>query len=505
MRELPPVVVNQGIWVSGQAMRLGRESQLPPVFSEPATFDRTVGSLSEFAERMTVRSGIPVRITPDAIAATLRNVQGLRSQVHMPTASAGTTGAPSAAVPSVAPISSGMPSLPVNLDVRIIYANGSFKGLLDTAAARFGVFWRYKDGMIEFYYTDTSVFQISAIPGESSLSATISGGAMSGARGGSGAQDAATGGLTSNNSNNTGVTSQLSVYGSVLASIRSMLSPEGRAVSSPATGTISVTDTPDSLERVAAFVEAQNRSLARQVMVNVTVLAVTVTDAENYGINWNLVYGDLSRRYGVQNTYITDSASSSFSAAILNTSSSRFAGSSLIIDALSNQGKVRKETTASVVTLNNQPVPLQVAKQTSYLRSSSTTTSPNVATTTSLEPGSVTSGFNMTILPHILNDGTVMLQFSTDISALRRIRTVSSNNSSIETPELDTRNFLQRVAMKSGETLVISGFEQTDSNLDRSGVGTPTNFLFGGGYRAQTSKEAIVILITPLAMSPFTS
>src|SRR5204863_1303713 len=145
----------------------------------------------------------------------------------------------------------------------------------------------------------------------------------------------------------------------------------------------------------------------------------------------------------------------------------KWAGSSMIINALSTQGKVRKETSASVATLNHQPVPVQVARQTAYLKSSQTTISANVGTTTSLSPGVVTSGFTMTVLPNVLDNGTVMLQFSTDISTLRQITTVSSGGSSsssqIQTPEIDTRNFLQRVAMKSGQTLVVSGFEQMES------------------------------------------
>jgi type IVB pilus formation R64 PilN family outer membrane protein len=107
----------------------------------------------------------------------------------------------------------------------------------------------------------------------------------------------------------------------------------------------------------------------------------------------------------------------------------------------------------------------------------------------------------MSILPHVLTNGTVMLQFSIDISTLRGLRTIESNNSRIETPELDTRNFLQRVSMKSSETLVISGFEQTDENIDNRGVGSPKNALLGGGVRANSNKEVIVILITPVTMA----
>jgi hypothetical protein len=60
---------------------------------------------------------------------------------------------------------------------------------------------------------------------------------------------------------------------------------------------------------------------------------------------------------------------------------------------------------------------------------------------------------------------------------------------------------MQRVSMKSNETLVISGFEQTDDNLSRNGSGNASNYILGGGFRASRTKEVIVILITPTTLS----
>lgn len=489
----PAAVHEDGIWLGKKIVKLS-EPALPRLFAEPATFDRSVNSLAEVAERITLRSGLPTKISPDALGVL-----------------AG--GAPRAAGPAAAPGQPGRPaalsgiggnSLRQDTPIRLTYANGTFKGLLDTIAARFGVYWKYANGSIQFFHTDSRTFQINAVPGDSSFSATVASSATStsGATGGGGgAGGGSGGGISANNNQNTSVASQLSVYSSIEKSILAMLSPYGKTVASPATGTITVVDTPDSLERVALFVENENKALARQVVINVTVLAVTLSNDDEYGINWNLVYSGLRNRFGIQNTFSAASGGSAFSAGILSTSGSSLAGSTLIINALSEQGKVRRHTTASVVTLNNQPVPLQVSRQTTYLQSSQTTISPQVGATTTLTPGTVNSGFNMSILPHMLDNGKVLLQFSTDISALRAIRTVSSNSSSIETPEIDTRNFLQRVSMKSNETLIISGFEQTDENLDRRGVGHPANFVLGGGYKAGSSKEIIVILITPSTMA----
>ena len=503
----PAVVHADGIWLGHKVVKLASAPVLPPVFREPANFDRTVSSLSELAERITMRSGIPTKVSPGALAVA----NGWPAPSAAAPASAGGAGAgttPPLVTPMVPPLNAppakGGPSKAE--PVRIVYRDGSFQNFLDTVAARYGVYWKYANGTILFFHTESRSFQIHALPGDSSFSATVSSGANSSGGVSSGAGGVGSGnGVSTVNNQNTAVSSQLSVYSNLQKSIGAMLSAHGQVVASPATGSITVVDTPDAMERIAAFIESENRAMARQIAINVTVLSVTLTDGDEYGINWNLIYNNLLHNYGIRNTIAGSPGTNpvAFSAGVLASSNSRFAGSTLMIQALSQQGKVRRQTSATVVTLNNQPVPVQVAKQTSYLKSSETTTSPLAGSTTSLTPGMVTSGFNMSILPHLLDDGTVMLQFSTDISALRQIRRVSSgdsNSTSIESPELDTRNFLQRVSMKSNETLIISGFEQTDDDLDRQGVGHPANVLLGGLAR-KSNKEVIVILVTPTTMA----
>lgn len=499
---IPPVVHESGIWIGRAAMKLGAKP-LPPIFYEPATFDRTVATLSELAERITLRSGIPVKVAPEALGmnavAPPQLAEGaastLRPSMRMPLLPAN---------PGLRPAepSGGMNAMAT--PVRITYTNGNFKGLLDTAVARFGVSWKYEDGIIRIFHTDSRTFQISAIPGDSSFTANVvSGAASTGGVGGvTGAGPAAggsAGGVSANNSQNTTVASRLSVYSSIENTVKAMLSPHGKVVASPATGAITVVDTPESLDQIATYIDNENKVLVRQVVINVTVLSVSLTDNDEYGIDWNLVYRTLRNEYGLANRFASSLDSAAFSAGVVG--NSRFSGSTVVIDALSKQGKVRRQTTASVVTLNNQPVPVQVARQTSYLQSSQTSVIAQVGAVTTLTPGTVTAGFNMSILPHVLSNGTVMLQFSGDLSTLRQIRPVESNGNKIETPELDTRNFLQRVAMRSNETLIISGFEQTDENLDNQGVGQPKNYLFGGGVKASSNKDAIVILITPTTVS----
>jgi type IVB pilus formation R64 PilN family outer membrane protein len=519
VRDPDAVVVRDQLWLSGTAVRIAPKALLPKVFDEPASFDGTVDTLRGFAERVTRLTHIIAKVSQSAEDAA---AQTTSMSAGGPPGN-GATASSYAGVPPLPPgMATGLNAGPLQgvrgavvdaRPVRIIYSGGTLRGLLDAASARFGVYWKYNEGAILFFHTDTRVFQVSALPGDSKLDTTVVSGSsntggISGSSGGGGGTGGGSSGSASgapsvslDNTTNTNMNAQLSVYGGLQAAIRSMLSPAGSVVPSPATGSISVTDTPDVLDRVGSFIDQQNRVLSRQILVNVTVLSVTLSAEDSYGINWGAVYQALGTQFDIKNTFAGAATGGTTFAAAVITPSSRASGTTAMITALSQQGRVRRKTSASVTTLNDQPVPVQVATQQSYLAQVSTTNTVNVGSQTAITPGTFSTGFNLTLLPHILDDGSVMMQFYTNISSLKSLVTVPAGNASIQVPTIDSRNFLQRVSIKSGQTLVISGYEGIVDDGQQQGVGTPHNILFGGGYDAQRAREVIVILLTPVTMS----
>jgi hypothetical protein len=67
---------------------------------------------------------------------------------------------------------------------------------------------------------------------------------------------------------------------------------------------------------------------------------------------------------------------------------------------------------------------------------------------------------------------------------------VESGGSMIQTPEVSTRAFMQRVGMRLGQTLVLAGFEQ-ERNENQKGRG-----LFGFMSKGSKERTAIVVVIT---------
>jgi len=478
------------------------------------TVNREFYSIQELAQRITLLTGIPVIVAPD-----VDSTQGQPGPAR------------GAGAPVVPPID-GAPLPPAAIGqlargltpIAISYA-GPLSGLLDVAAARFGVSWQWLGAKrIRLYRFATRTWTLAALPGDMSLTNTIgntsgnaSGAGASGAGGASAGAGAATGGASAGTTSSATTSTQqagvsfsgLSVWKAVDDSVKSMLSPEGKVAVTPATGTLTVTDTPQVLDAVGQFVRAQDRMLTRQVIVNVRVLSVELTRTDQYGINWNLVYQALSGNFGwtFSNAFATDPSASNMALKILGTAGSAtnsdiksWQGSGALIAALSTQGRVSQVTSASVTTLNNQTAPFQVGHQNSYLASSSTTVTANVGSTSTLTPGVVNTGFALNVVPHVLGRRRLLLQFTIDLSSLVSIDTVSSGGSSIQTPNVDTRDFMQRVLLDSGDTLVLTGFEQTSLNATKQGPGSPDNVAGGGGVNGNREHSVLVILIQPFVV-----
>jgi len=394
---------------------------------------------------------------------------------------------------------------------------GPLTGLLDLVTARSGLSWRYNESTrsIAIFYLDTRTYRLDAFPIVTNMQSTIqtgmstTAGASGGSGGGSsGGSSGSSGGVsgTTGSSQTTSMSMNSSLYADVEATIKSFLTPNaGRMAISASTGTVSVTDTPEVLDRIGVLLDRENATLRKQIILHTKVLAVSLDDSDEVGVNWDIVYRTLSGKYGLNfSTPFQPAASAgTLGASVIN--SGEFSGSSVVLSALSTLGKVTTITSPSVTTLNLQPAPVQIARQIGYIASSQVSQTQGAGTIGALTPGFVTVGFNMSLVPRLLEDDSEMvLQYSINISSLNQLRSVSAAGTTIEFPDMDTRLFNSQVRLHSGETLILHGFEQDTNNGNRSGMGSPFAWMLGGNMKTGRSRQAIVILITPEVQRPST-
>lgn len=505
------------VYIPVRKMALSKQAKVSqdPALARQITVNRTFVSAQELAERITALSGVPTIVAPDVTA--IQPGQGL-GQLGVGGGIQGMQGQAMNGLPSLPPLPGGgaingavspfgtnyggvlQPGgFPVNLSY-----TGSLSGFLDVASSRIGISWEMLDGQIRLFRYVSKTFRLSALPGDTSMDAKV--GTTTGSGGNTTAGTPGSS-QSSSSAQNSGVNfSGLSVWKGIEDSVKAMLTPAGKIVVASALGTITVTDTPAIVSSVEKFIEQQNVALSRQVVVNVRVLSIDMSASDAYGINWDVVYTALSNNFGMTfNSGVAaiqgagNLALSILGSAGQNTNSSikSWAGSKAIIEALGTQGKVSTVTSASVTTLNNQPAPIQVGRQTSYVASSSTSITTGVATT-SMTSGMVNSGFSMSLLPHIIDSNRMLLQYAVDMSSLLALTTVTSGNSIMQTPDLDTRNSLQRIMVNSGDTIVVAGFENSEVKAKSQGIAGSENPTLGGAVAGNRNKTIIVILLQPV-------
>ena len=484
------------VWVGDRSVTpatVGVEVMPDSIAQRQVSFRRQYPvTLQLVAEWISTHARVPVTVTADAASHAGETVVDPVAQL------VGREGTSRQNRAAAAPAAGSAAAAPGDGAFYIQY-DGSLRGLLDEVAARTGNSWAWRNGRAVLMHVDTRSFQIHAIPGRSTVEATVSN--MTSAGGQSAGGDASSRMTqTSNESGQTtSVRTEIETFDTIAKSIEAMLSPKGKVFAAPATGTVSVTDVPAVLDRVGAFVRDLNQQMTRQVVVDVRVYAVDMEQNESYGIDWRLVWENVSSKYRLVTDLSAgpvDPDASSLNLSVID-NGSQFGGSQALLRALSAQGNVSIKSSAAVVTLSNQPAPVQIAEETTYLAESTTQLVANAGAAVSLTQGKVVTGFSMNVLPVVLDSNDVLLQLQMNLSTLRGLREIASGDQRIEAPQIDARQFLQRVKLQSGSTLVLSGFEQDRINTDAKGIGKPTFTLAGGSRNGSRKNTVLVVTLTP--------
>lgn len=474
----------------------------------------------QFSQDIATVCHIRTRVTPDAAAV----LGGRGPESGSPTQRL--TSVPSPALSSsdeMRPLESfgggtaaaAAPSAGVSRTFSGITYNGNLGGLLDIVTARLGISWKYEDGMVTFFYLQTARFDIEPSDAKYALTGSVVSGVSnsSSSDGGGGSGGSGSGGNSGGVSGESGTSLKSDVsmgnnlYDDLKSTAESMLTPGvGRLDMNKTTGTVVITDVPEVVRRIGEYLTSENKALSKQVNLKVVIYTVNTDTSDAVGIDWNVVYKTLAGKYGINLAgpagTVADAGAISFSVLDTATGSARqFAGSSFLFDALSKQANVADVRTIPLMTTNMASASVVVGRQISYLKSVSTTvyqTGSSALPSQTLTPGSVTTGTNITIFPKILDGGDrMMLNMFLNISSLIRLREITSDTEKLEAPEVDSRSVPQRVWLKPGQTVVISGLEQNVSSGSKQGMFSPDNLITGGQRSGDKTRQSFVITVTP--------
>ncbi|MMZ44881.1 Outer membrane lipoprotein BfpB precursor [compost metagenome] len=472
----------------------GGNSLLPPcavAINRPGSI--TLAEVSAFISK---RCRLPVVVTPDAQAMLAPTGGGKTEQLSGPIPAPDPNGMVALAALGGTPARTAQ-AVVGGSALRGLFWQGELGGLLDNVTTRLGLSWRYEQSRIAIFYLDTRTFPVMFMDSKASFgSKTVSGTTSSmGATG-----DSSGGGLSgdSNTSQATEMEIKSSLYEDVTNTIKSMLTP-GTGRMNLSAGVLTVTDTPRVLEQIGRYLDDRNKELNRQVVLNVQVYSVEKRTQDQYGIDWNAVFNSGSIRLSLTNAF-SGAASDALNGGV-SILDGKGAGTKAFIKALSEQANVSVMTEASSMTTNLSAVPIQVALQQDYASNVTTENTANVGSSSSITKSTITTGFNMTVLPFLMPQSPKMqLQFAINMSDDPTMRTFTSEKTSVELMKTRLKTFTQRVIMQSGQTLVLSGYQSLNNTANRQGVGSFRFFGLGGGANGENNKTMLVILITPVIL-----
>ena len=215
--------------------------------------------------------------------------------------------------------------------------------------------------------------------------------------------------------------------------------------------------------------------------------------------------GSIARAVGGRSGGLAPGASENLPQSAILTFGGKLAGSQAVLQALDSLGTTDVVTSASVTTMSGQPVPLQVGKTTGYVSQIGSTSLSDTSSSTTATASTISSGFSLNVLPKVMDDGKVLLQYSINLSSLagqdRGFDSVDiGGGQKMEVPDINQRSFIQEGMIDNGATLVLAGFEAMQDNSTDNGMGTPNFKLLGGTRSGAHDRQVLVICITPVVL-----
>lgn len=501
--DVSPVRVHEGVWLGSTAKRRQNGETLPRAYEREGVtlISATPLDLKGIADFITDELGISTYLDPDIFAQNSGSPRQQEQETAPPAEGGMMMGIPP--IEGFPPnILADVGPIPVDIfgpssDMRVNH-KGKLSDFLNRVAAKFDVAWEYKGGDIRFFRNVTRTFLVKALPSTSTMGMNINSD-----NGGSGSGDG--GSSSSSMSSSTELT--INMWEELKTGFEEVVGDNGRISVSPSTGTVTISAPPSTMERLSRFIRIQNERFSKQVAISVRVLNVSLSDSDEYGINIDALIENASGRElislggsgGVGD--ITGGMNLGWS--IWGGPDSPRGGAAGIINALSRRGDVSVVTSASATTLNNIPTPLQVGTTRDYVSEVGVERDSEV-TTVEISTDTVNVGFNMQLLPRVVNDGRLLLQYNISQSELAGaydgFDIFEWEDQRVQLANINSRSFSQQVEIPSGATLVLSGFEQSRSAVSKRGTGTPENMLLGGSQAGSMEREIMVILISPVIL-----
>lgn len=277
----------------------------------------------------------------------------------------------------------------------------------------------------------------------------------------------------------------------------------------PETGVITVRATARQHEKIQEFLEQVLSSAKRQVLIEATIVEVSLSDGYQQGIDWSRLRSDNSG-FSIVRPALTSVAGTTLQPFVLSYLNSRSPlDMRVTLNLLESFGTVKVLSSPRLSVINNQTALLKIVDSIVYFTVKADTTqaaNSTTLTTFTTTPQSVSVGLVMAVTPQISDNNAVILNVRPTISSVTGFRNDPNPSLVIanRVPEIRTREIESVLRVGSGDIAVLGGLmeERTDYQTGR----LPFLGLIPGLGEAVTSrnngvqKTELVIFLRPVVI-----
>lgn len=278
-------------------------------------------------------------------------------------------------------------------------------------------------------------------------------------------------------------------------------------IANPSTGFLTVRATQKQHTNIKKYISRVVGSAQRQVLIEATIVEVTLNNNYEQGINWTKLARATKSGLSLTNSFTPSSLSSSNEQLVVSyLDRGKTEDLSTTIRLLQSFGNVKVLSSPKIMALNNQMSVLKVVDNRVYFRVgvNEETVDKVKSVNYETEIRTVPEGFIMSLLPFIGDDDEVILNVRPTITRVLRYvndpnpRLAQANVTS-SVPEMQVREMETVLRLQSGQVAILGGLMQDTASLNTSqipGVGSTRGLgnLFKGKKKAFKKSELVVFL-----------
>ncbi len=268
-------------------------------------------------------------------------------------------------------------------------------------------------------------------------------------------------------------------------------------------GLITVTGTKQQLDRVESYIKILQENLHRQVIIDVSILSVTLNKGHDTGVNWskfNLSLNSVTTANDNKD-FVTGSASSTVN--MVNEAVFSMTG---LVDFLNTNGDTKVVSSPKVLTMNNQQALITIGDNINYRVKSTENSADSTGTVSeSYDNFSIFIGVLLNITPEITEQNEIILRINPAVSNFKYsdddARTLPGDDPREIAPDTSEKKLSTVVKVKNGNTIILGGLITNTEGLTGSNVPVLSEIpLLGKAFQHEsvTNKtEELIFVITP--------